>query len=157
MAKTKRNPVISNHATRRIGDSETPIALLTDLWALHLLPYAQEQWSDVFTAHEWEFVREAAEISRFDTRRDPKIELASLVALAFEYAESGTGDLVESDLVAKIKRMNLLQAAYVLFVISRAESSDLRGDEWWCIGTRPSQASSETASRASLASAPAAD
>ena len=59
MAKAKRNPLISDHAARRLGESEPPIALLTDLWALHLLPYAQEQWGDSLTPNEWQVVHMA--------------------------------------------------------------------------------------------------
>ena len=91
MPKHKRHPIISEYAARRIGESEPPIALLTDLWVLHLLPYVQAQWGDGLTKHEWEFVRRAAEIARFDTRRDLKMELVSLVSLAFEYADGSVG------------------------------------------------------------------
>ncbi len=136
MPKAKRNPIISNYAARRIGGSEPPISLLTDLWALHLLPYAQEQWEGGLTPNEWQIVRNAADIRRFDTRRDPKTELTSLVSLAFEYADGGTDGVSEETLTGKIKKFNLLQCAYVLFAIARAEAESLQGDGWWRMGPR---------------------
>jgi hypothetical protein len=156
MPKAKRNPIISDYAARRIGESEQPIALLTDIWVLHLMPYAQEQWGDVLTKNEWECVRSAAEIARFDTRRDLKMELVSLVSLAFEYADGSVGGVDEKTLLGKIKKMNPLQCTYVLFVIAHAEAEHVERGEWWQIESRTSRTTADVVTKTRLHGAQAA-